>query len=105
MSSFYLQERNYKMPEFEKIISCPECETDNTIEVDFEVWCSCGNGLCNSSTVGYTSRRGQPYITVKPCDKCLQEAMNVKEEELSEDIDELKSQIKQLEKTISELEQ
>lgn len=34
--------------------------------VEFEVWCSCGNGLCNqTSTVG-------GGIEVAPCEKCLQ---------------------------------
>lgn len=33
--------------------------------VEFEVWCSCGEGLCNQST----DVKGG--IKVEPCEKCL----------------------------------
>lgn len=39
--------------------------------VEFEVFCSCGAGLCNQSDGG-NSKRG-PTVTVTPCKKCLQE--------------------------------
>ena len=39
-----------------------------TIEVELEVWCSCGNGLCNQSSVKTGRYLG---ITVEPCEKCL----------------------------------
>lgn len=38
------------------------------IEVEIEVWCSCGNGLCNVTTVDGTS------ITVEPCEVCMEAA-------------------------------
>lgn len=41
------------------------------ISVEVEVYCSCGNGLCNQSTGG-TERHGGSYITVQPCEKCLE---------------------------------
>ena len=35
-----------------------------SFEINFEVYCSCGNGLCNQSkTKGMT-------VTVEPCEKC-----------------------------------
>lgn len=37
--------------------------------VEFEVYCSCGNGLCGQS-VG--SNKNGPRVTVEPCEKCLQ---------------------------------
>lgn len=42
----------------------------DTIEVsiDFEVWCSCGNGLCAQSQ----NKRGG--IQVEPCERCLKDA-------------------------------
>ena len=40
-----------------------------SFEVEFEVFCSCGEGLCNQS-MGSLMRRG-PIVTVEPCDKCL----------------------------------
>ena len=33
--------------------------------LEFEVWCSCGNGLCNQTR----DRKGG--IEVEPCEKCL----------------------------------
>ena len=36
--------------------------------IEFEVWCSCGNGLCNQTT----EVRGG--ICVEPCEKCLEKA-------------------------------
>lgn len=38
--------------------------------IEFEVWCDCGNGLCNSTTVDigkYGTR-----VTLEPCEKCLE---------------------------------
>jgi deoxycytidylate deaminase len=40
--------------------------------VEFEVFCSCGNGLCNQSDGGNSNRRGTPYVTVEPCKKCIE---------------------------------
>jgi len=33
--------------------------------VEFEVWCSCGNGLCNQT------KDIKGGIEVEPCEKCL----------------------------------
>lgn len=41
------------------------------LELEFEVYCSCGNGLCRQTTEGQTVGRGMSYITVAPCEKCL----------------------------------
>lgn len=43
------------------------------ITVDVYVYCSCGEHLCNQSTVG-TTGRGTPSITVEPCQRCLDAA-------------------------------
>ena len=37
-----------------------------SVEIEIEVWCSCGEGLCRQSTGG----RGG--VTVEPCEKCLE---------------------------------
>jgi len=42
------------------------------LKLDFEVYCSCGNGLCNNSTEG--ANRHSQYITVEPCEKCRDKA-------------------------------
>lgn len=39
-----------------------------TLELEFEVYCSCGNGLCGNSTEGANGH--SQYITVEPCEKC-----------------------------------
>ena len=39
-----------------------------TFEVEFEVFCACGEGLCQQS-VGDSGRYG-PRVTVELCEKC-----------------------------------
>ena len=39
-----------------------------TLELDFEVWCSCGEGLCNQTS----NKRGG--IVIEPRQKCLDKA-------------------------------
>ena len=41
------------------------------VSIDIEVYCSCGEGLCNQST-GDSGRYG-PKVTVEPCLKCQSE--------------------------------
>lgn len=36
--------------------------------IEFEIWCSCGEGLCNQAT----EIRGG--ISVEPCEKCIERA-------------------------------
>ncbi len=42
-----------------------------SVSVEVEVYCSCGNGLCNQTTTGETPGRGQPFFTVEACETCL----------------------------------
>ncbi len=35
-----------------------------SFEIDFEVYCSCGNGLCGQSKTKGTT------LTIEPCEKC-----------------------------------
>jgi len=39
-----------------------------TLDLEFEVYCSCGTGLCNNSTEG--KNRHSSYITIEPCETC-----------------------------------
>ena len=41
-------------------------------ELSFEVWCSCGNGLCRQTTV--TQGRGSNRVEVEPCEICIKKA-------------------------------
>lgn len=43
-------------------------------EIDFEVFCSCGAGLCSQSTT--EERRGSWRVIVEPCSRCLDQAHN-----------------------------
>ena len=36
---------------------------------DFEVYCDCGTGLCNSTTV--ENRGGRLILKIEPCSDCL----------------------------------
>ena len=43
-----------------------------TIKIDFEVRCTCGEGLCNQTTVD--DRHGTIRLVIAPCDKCIANA-------------------------------
>lgn len=48
-------------------------EYEDEVEVDFEVFCAkCGAGLCNQSEGGNTNGRKTPYVSVEPCENCLE---------------------------------
>lgn len=44
--------------------------TDITLNV--EIYCYCGEGLCNQTEGTKTRQRGQPCFIVEPCEKCLE---------------------------------
>jgi flagellar biosynthesis/type III secretory pathway protein FliH len=39
-------------------------------EINIDIWCSCGEGLCNQTKVDRNSRG----FIVEPCEKCLEKA-------------------------------
>ena len=41
------------------------------IGIEIEIYCTCGEGLCNQSSAGKTKGREQPYFEVGPCELCL----------------------------------
>ena len=45
-----------------------------SVEVEFEVFCACGNGLCNQSDMRYSYGRSFPQVVVEPCQSCLDRA-------------------------------
>lgn len=50
-------------------------EYEDEVEVEFEVFCArCGAGLCNQSEGGNTNGRRFPYVSVEPCNNCLESA-------------------------------
>jgi len=68
------------MPTF---LYSPELPDD--IEIEFEVYCSCGAGLCNQTTVDDEHRRGR-RITVEPCEACLERAVSEAREQAELDV-------------------
>ena len=45
------------------------------LDLEFDVYCSCGERLCNQCIIGLTTHyRSTPSVTVEPCDKCLSNA-------------------------------
>lgn len=45
------------------------------ITVDIVVECSCGNNL-SGQAAGGSDYKGNPVITVEPCEKCMERARN-----------------------------
>ena len=46
----------------------PDVTKEVEVTIDIEVWCDCGEGLCNQSV---TERHGRG-IVVTPCEKCME---------------------------------
>lgn len=72
-----------------------------TCDVEFEVYCSCGEGICHLSKGGNTPGRGEPFVEVEPCDTCMTKA---RDEANVETWDEANKKIAELENTINRLE-
>lgn len=51
-----------------------ETSVETNVEVEFEVFCSCGEGLCNQSETRESRTRRTPQVVVEPCQKCLDRA-------------------------------
>lgn len=70
------------------------------VDIDFEVFCTCGNGICNKSETRKSRVRGEPQVVVEPCEICIKSAVKEAEEEveerLGEEIENLKEQIEVL---------
>ena len=49
-------------------------DINTDVDIEVEVYCSCGEGLCGQSEAGKSGRSGTPYIQVEPCKKCLSAA-------------------------------
>jgi predicted RNase H-like nuclease (RuvC/YqgF family) len=80
-----------------------------SIDVEFEVYCAeCGDGLCNQSRTDNTQRRGEPFVSVEPCKKCLDKARENSYDEghdsQDNEISELRSEVGELRAEISRLE-
>jgi len=45
-----------------------------TITTEIEVWCSCGNGLCNQSETKSNRYGNCTGIVIEPCKRCLEQS-------------------------------
>lgn len=72
------------MPTFDNI--------EITTSVDFEVYCSCGEGICNNASTRSSRNRCYPQVVVEPCQKCIEAATSP----LHDEIHELKAEIERL---------
>lgn len=43
------------------------------IEIDFDVYCTCGNGICRNTEVKYMTGGGIE-LKVEPCEDCIKQA-------------------------------
>lgn len=78
------------------------------IDVEFEVFCgSCGEGLYNQSTGDQTAKRGEPYVSVEPCEKCLEkeksESFTSGRDSRDDEVSELRSLIDSLKDELADL--
>ena len=81
-----------------------------SFDIEFEVFCTCGNGLCHQSKIRTSWNRGANQIVVEPCRVCssekydegnrdgYQEGLKEIEENYKDKITELKARIAELEK-------
>lgn len=50
------------------------------IEVNIEVYCTCGEGLCNQTESTRTRHRKEAAFIVTPCEKCMARARDTGDE-------------------------
>jgi hypothetical protein len=56
------------------------------LPLEFEVYCQCGAGMCRNCSEGRrTNGRGVPYITIEPCERCLEAARDEGRREAEEE--------------------
>lgn len=72
-------------------------EVTATVDVEFEVFCECGNGMCGDTETRESRHRRYPQAVVAPCPKCLQAARDEAAEEMRDKmqarIDELETEL------------
>jgi len=45
------------------------------LEVEFDVYCSCGNPLCNQTEIVESKyKKGLSQVVIEPCERCLEKA-------------------------------
>jgi len=67
-----------KMPSFSGI------EITATVDVDFEVFCSCGAHMCGETDTRNSRRRNAPQAVVNACQSCIKNATSPLEDRIAE---------------------
>jgi hypothetical protein len=80
------------MPSFHQI------EVTATIDVDFDVFCSCGAHMCHETETRNSRHRNAPQAVVNVCQRCVEEATSP----LQKRIEELEAEIAEARALISE---
>ena len=66
------------MPSFSQI------EVTATIDVDFEVFCSCGAHMCGETDTRNSRNRNAPQAVVNACQRCIEAASSPLQERIEE---------------------
>ena len=66
------------MPSFSQI------EVTATIDVDFEVFCSCGAHMCGETDTRNSRNRNAPQAVVNACQRCIEAATSPLQERIEE---------------------
>jgi hypothetical protein len=66
------------MPSFSQI------EVTATIDVDFEVFCSCGAHMCGETDTRNSRNRNAPQAVVNACQRCIKAATSPLQERIEE---------------------
>jgi len=66
------------MPSFSQI------EVTATIDVDFEVFCSCGAHMCGETDTRNSKNRNAPQAVVNACQHCIKAATSPLQERIDE---------------------
>ena len=66
------------MPSFHQV------EVTATVDVDFEVFCSCGAHLCGETDTRNSRNRNAPQAVVNACQRCIEAATDPLQERIEE---------------------
>jgi hypothetical protein len=66
------------MPSFSQI------EVTTTVDVDFEVFCSCGAHMCGETDTRNSRNRNAPQAVVNACQRCIEAATSPLRERIEE---------------------
>lgn len=66
------------MPSFSQI------EVTTMIDVEFEVFCSCGAHMCGETDTRNSRNRNAPQAVVNACQRCIEAATSPLEERIAE---------------------